>query len=55
MLPAADTHPTPRGSLLLLEHCAALDERPSAQSRLERLLGGKLARLLVRALTHDPS
>jgi len=40
-----------RGASLLLVHCAAVcDERPSAYSRLESLLGGDLARLLVFAL-----
>ena len=56
MLPAADAHPTARGAMLLLEHCAALDvdeRRPSARSRLERVLGGKLAGLLVGALAGD--
>jgi hypothetical protein len=56
MLPLADTHPNSQGSLRLLEHCSAFDgDRPSAQSRLEQVLGGKLARLLVRALTREPS
>lgn len=43
-----------RGAELLLEHCAALDAeppRPTAHERLERLVGGYLARLLVGALT----
>jgi hypothetical protein len=41
-----------RGSELLLEHCAALADvdRPPAYRRLEQLVGGELARLLVVAL-----
>jgi hypothetical protein len=41
-----------RGYRLLLEHCAALtdDVRPAAFQRLEKALGGELARLLVGAL-----
>ena len=37
---------------LLLEHVAALEQptRPPANERLERLVGGYLARLLVGAL-----
>jgi hypothetical protein len=37
---------------LLLEHVNALEEsnRPSANERLERIVGGYLARLLVGAL-----
>jgi hypothetical protein len=37
---------------LLLEHVARLEDstRPSANERLERLVGGYLARLLVGAL-----
>ena len=49
--------PTSRGSLLLIAHCAALDEehcRPSARERLERIVGGPLARLLVGALGGHP-
>jgi hypothetical protein len=43
-------HPQ-RGSSLLLVHCAAMDgERPSAYTRLERKVGGELARRLVCAL-----
>lgn len=44
----------PRGSDLLLEHCEALDtenRRPTASERLERIVGGYLARLLVGALS----
>ena len=43
-----------RGAELLLEHCAVLPDaeisRPPAFFRLERALGGELARLLVGAL-----
>lgn len=45
-----------RGAVLLLEHCAALDrrdERPRAFARLEEVVGGRLARLLVGALVGD--
>jgi hypothetical protein len=55
---AGTAHPTARGAMLLLEHCAALDvddRRPSARSRLERVLGCDLTRLLVGALTRDHS
>jgi hypothetical protein len=37
-----------------MEHCAALDaepRRPTASERLERIVGGYLARLLVGALS----
>jgi hypothetical protein len=46
-------HPQPmRGAALLLAHCSAVaDERESAYLRLERKLGGELARLLLFALT----
>jgi hypothetical protein len=40
-----------------MEHCAALDDehcRPSARERLERIVGGPLARLLVGALGRHP-
>ena len=43
-----------RGASLLLEHCTALEEapeRPSANERLERALGSRLAGMLVRALS----
>ena len=42
-----------RGASLLLEHVEALEapQRPSADERLERILGGYLARLLVGALS----
>ena len=57
MLVAGNAHPTARGALLLLEHCAALgrfdETRPSARARLESAVGGKFARLLVGALTGD--
>jgi len=43
-----------RGPDLLLEHCVAIpranDARPPAYHRLERAVGGELARLLVVAL-----
>ena len=40
-----------RGAELLLVHCAAVPEgRQGAYERLEGLIGGDLARLLVRAL-----
>jgi hypothetical protein len=42
-----------RGSDLLLQHCTALTdgvERPPAYRRLEQLVGGELARMLVAAL-----
>ena len=46
-----------RGAVLLLEHCAALDDRdaarPRAYARLEDALGGRLARLLLGALVGD--
>ncbi len=42
--------PPNRGPALLLEHVAALDLRPTARERLERVVGGYLARLLVSAL-----
>jgi hypothetical protein len=51
---AAEPNGAPRGSERLLEHCIALDAgdpRPTADERLERLLGGTLARFLVGALT----
>jgi hypothetical protein len=50
---AAHTH-DPRRVALLLEHVVAFEDdarRPSARDRLERLIGGYLARLLVGALT----
>jgi hypothetical protein len=50
---AAATPPNRRrGSELLLQHCAALAdrERPPAYWRLEQLVGGELARMLVIAL-----
>ncbi len=46
-----------RGVVLLLEHCAALDDRhparPRPYARLEDALGGRLARLLLGALVGD--
>ena len=51
-----DRHPNGRGAMLLLEHCAALDhrdERPRAFARLEQVVGGRLARLLLGALVGD--
>jgi hypothetical protein len=47
-----------RGADLLLEHVASFEpaehpQRPAAQERLERLVGGDLARLLVGALAGD--
>ncbi|HEX6702207.1 MAG TPA: hypothetical protein VF101_15875 [Gaiellaceae bacterium] len=57
MAAADDAYPTARGATLLLEHCAALarfdPSRPSARSRLECVVGGTLARMLVDALTGD--
>jgi hypothetical protein len=45
--------------MLLLEHCAAFERLarggPSAFSRLEQVLGGELARLLIDALAGDHS
>jgi hypothetical protein len=49
---AARTH-DPRRIALLLGQLASFDEesrRPTARERLERLIGGYLARLLVGAL-----
>ncbi len=46
----------PRRVALLLEHVAAIDTvdaRPTAHERLERVIGGYLARLLVGALVGD--
>ena len=54
---AAEPQTPGRGSALLIEHCAALDAeqcRPSARERLERIVGGPLARLLVGALRRHP-
>jgi hypothetical protein len=54
---APDRVPSGRGAVLLLEHCAALDQRheprPRAYARLEEVVGGPLARLLVGALVGD--
>lgn len=53
---AAPPQPT-RGISLILEHCARLnafeDGQPSAALRLEQLVGGELARLLMSALAGD--
>lgn len=50
----------PRGQALLLEHCASLEQlcglrppRRSPDERLEEILGRKLARGLVAALSGD--
>jgi hypothetical protein len=54
---AAEPHDLGRGSSLLMEHCAALDTehcRPTARERLERIVGGPLARMLVGALRRHP-
>lgn len=51
---AAVSHSKPAASELLLEHCFALDDhdrRPTAEARLEALLGSELARRLVLALS----
>jgi len=52
---AAVSHSKPAASELLLEHCFALDEhdrrRPTAEARLEALLGSELAHRLVLALS----
>jgi hypothetical protein len=43
-----------RGATLLLAHCTAFaDERESAYERLELEVGGRLAHLLVFALSGD--
>ena len=51
---AAVSRPKPAASELLLEHCFVLDSddggRPTAEARLEALLGRELALKLVRAL-----
>jgi hypothetical protein len=50
---AAHRH-DPQRVALLLEHVVAFEDdrgRPTARERLERLIGGYLARLLVGALT----
>jgi hypothetical protein len=53
---AATPQPT-RGLTLILEHCARLNgfeyARPSALFRLEQMIGGDLARLLLTALAGD--
>jgi hypothetical protein len=52
---AADSHIPARGADLLLEHVASLDpveyQGPTARERLERIVGGYLARMLVGALS----
>lgn len=53
----AATPQTTRGLNLILEHFARLNSiehgRPSAVLRLEELIGGDLARLLLAALAGD--
>jgi hypothetical protein len=52
---AARTH-DPRRIALLLEQVVTFEDdrrRPSARERLERVIGGYLARLLVGALSGD--
>ena len=52
---AADSN-DPRRIALLLEQVIGIESvprRPSARDRLERLIGGYLARLLVGALTRS--
>jgi hypothetical protein len=49
----ADARTRRRGAELLIEHCyaiAATEAQPTAFERLERVVGGHLARLLVGAL-----
>jgi hypothetical protein len=46
----SDSH-TRRGDALLLAHCAAFSDTPSAYSRLELEVGEQLARLLVFGLS----
>jgi hypothetical protein len=52
---AAVSQSKPAASELLLEHCFVLDDhdgrRPTAEARLEALLGSELARRLVLALS----
>jgi hypothetical protein len=54
---APEPHRSGRGAGLLLEHCAAFDSpdkpRPRAFARLEKVLGRRLARLLLGALVGD--
>ena len=54
---AAGPHQGTRGSSLLIEHVEALEAeaRPSANERLERVLGGYLTRLLLSALAGSRS
>jgi hypothetical protein len=54
---AAEPQTPGRGASLLMEHCAALDTEhgpPTARERLERIVGGHLAHLLVGALGRNP-
>jgi hypothetical protein len=46
----AQPHTESRGPSLLIEHVEALNGRPPARERLERLIGPYLAGLLVGAL-----
>jgi hypothetical protein len=52
---AAEPHIPSRGADLLLEHVASLEpmeyQGPTARERLERIVGGYLARMLVGALS----
>ena len=54
---APEPHPSGRGAVLLLEHCAAFDPvddaRPRALARLEQAVGNRLAWLLLGALVGD--
>ena len=51
LMSAIQPHPL-RGADLLLVHCRAVgNDRPSAYTRLQDVVGGELARLLVFALT----
>lgn len=53
---AATPEPT-KGLILIIEHCARMNAvehaRPSAVLRLEQLVGGDLARLLLTALAGE--
>ena len=53
---AAEPQPSGRGASLLIEHVTEFEpgRRPSARERLERIVGGPLARLLVGALSRQP-
>jgi len=51
---ATEPHRSARGPELLLEHVTAPDhdrQRRPARERLERILGGQLAQLLIGALS----